>query len=251
MYIKPVFTYKLRNSLKGLASFYGVLLVVFIGLFVLQRTIIRGHNAYFGGLGFASIIFMFVAGITAVSEELPVLVANGVSRKSQFVSSLLDLLTVVAIMVVIETVFTLIATRISNYHSMFSQAYSLAIDNMDPNSLTLRFSSPQTAGEYLESILWYFSTYCLAFSTGFFIASYVKRFSKRWRVWAGIGLAVVVLWGLPLIDHYLLGNTFSKLLASFYGDTPLRNALFQAVFAAALSAGGFLLFRRISIAHLK
>lgn len=91
MKIKQMTVWELRYSIPSFGVFYAVLFTVYIAFFLMQFLLPEEAVVNFSGASFSSWVFLFVIGIIYCRECLQFGLANGVSRRSIFLSYLLTI----------------------------------------------------------------------------------------------------------------------------------------------------------------
>lgn len=242
--MKRTFTYKLKANYKGMAGLYAVLLAVFLFLTIASaRLIANGAIISFGGLGLASVIFCFVTGITVAGEDLSLLIANGVSRKTQFFSQVAAMCVVILSMALIESVFSYFAARTTNYRSMYVQIFEVLPRLISREETVISY----TADAAVAGFFWSATLYLLTYGLGIFFAALFKRIPRRLRVWVGVGIALLLMFGVPGLGA--MSSSAAELFRKLYGQTPFQRALAQAVLGGAVLVAAYWLFRRVPVAN--
>lgn len=245
--------YKLRSNAKTLLVMYLIVLAVAVLLFAsfavnarAEGDIARGGVISIGGLGMASAITMLVIGTTVITEDLPLLLSCGISRKTQFRSQLIALLATVLGMAALEMAFSLTASLFAPYRSMFMQIEGFAAQSR----FGMDYVELYQASTIVTGILWTAMLYALTFSIGFFFAAMFKRVPSKYKPYSIVGTVLVFLWGLPKLNE-ITNGALSHIMRVLMGETAMRHTIFFFGCAACLLAIGYVLFRRAQIMALR
>jgi hypothetical protein len=126
-----MYAYYLSDSKKSLAIFYGIIILIYI-LFVSTVVITHGDGTI-GGMEMSSVIFIFVLGLNSFKSSFHFGLANGVSRRTQFVSFAAAAATLGAFMavidIIIENVISVIFSPSPLYLSFYGARYSTLFTN--------------------------------------------------------------------------------------------------------------------------
>lgn len=247
----PSLRFHLRTNLKTMLTVYAVVAIVYVSLTALFAVSFGGEasGVSIGGAGFATTICLLVVGTTVVNEDLQLLAAFGVSRKSQFRWAVTAMGITVLAVGVFETVVALLLSLVLPYTSLFAQVENLVLHF---GQFSLGASMQASMENYMRldaqllSVLWYAGLYALSFAIGFFFASFFKLIPRKYKPFAIVGVVVFFVWLLPYING-LTGNSIFRLLGALAGKTPLQHALFFAGGAVILLGIGYLFFRKLQL----
>ena len=104
--LKPAYRYQFQGAMKSAISFSLIMLTV---LAIFSVVTVGGYaesRATFIGYGISAAVFMFVVGIVSIRSDLRICLQFGVSRRSSFVSEMLALLTLSAVLAAVGELIT-------------------------------------------------------------------------------------------------------------------------------------------------
>jgi hypothetical protein len=178
MNIRPSFTYRFLELLRGSATFLIIFLLVMAGL-----SVSVSGTTVVGGYEISACIYFFVMGIITIREDLRLGIQNGVGRRSVFLASLLSSALTALIFAVLGEILITAA-----------QALTKNMDNFLITGLYQILSSPQASlvgeptrisvsiGAHLAAILLIFVLLVGPNLFGSFISLVFYRLNKRWTV---------------------------------------------------------------------
>lgn len=206
----PAWKYQMDGMKWPLIIFYIVIAALLVLMGVSMSLAVRqGTQFTVGGLEMASVVFIFVCGLNSFRSSFHMLSANGVSRKTMFVSFIAVLGAVAAGMAVIDSTVSMVMRGIrnfgpgvGNYHPAFMQMYGL---------------TPNNAADVATGLLWMFCCYLAAGMTGFLITTLFYRMSKPVKLLVSIGVPVLLLFVWPIVDLSLFQGAVSNAIISAIG----------------------------------
>ncbi|MDF2819802.1 MAG: hypothetical protein K0R15_243 [Clostridiales bacterium] len=236
--------YQFSRARKSLIIFYGILIGVSIAISILNNAFSPGEAGSSNSIEMSSVIFIFVTGLNSFKSEFNFALANGVSRKTLFISSLLNLFSIATLMTFIDLIIGMIFSKISEYNSLFIGIYSGRYG-------TLKY----TAENVLEGILWSVVIYTVVAVIGYLITTLYYRLNKGLKLTISIGVPVFVTIGIPYLDVVTKGKVsyniylfFAKALGIYNGASNPYMAVLSGLCAIAIIGGfTYLLIRRATI----
>ncbi len=210
--------------------FYTIIFLVSLSTAVLS---IKGsEEATFGGLGTATVIFMFVSGLVCFKASFKFMMANNVSRKKFYYGNMAALVTIAAFMAMVDTVLNGILSRVIPYESLVVQLYGTST--------------------HLAEFLWSFGLYAFSVCLGLLITTIYYRANRIMKIVVSvIPFVIGVLFGY--IDGQT-GRVASRALSGFIGRAmgfTANNAYFGAFSFVAGTAvllwASFILIRRAPV----
>jgi len=229
--------YHLAGIKWPLIIFYSVMAALLV-LMGISLTVANRQNIQMsaGGLEMASIIFVFIVGLNSFSQAFLMFSANGVSRKTMFLSFLAMLGVMAAGMAVIDSAYGLIMKTAGNYQSMFEQMYG--------------FRNTTIIGGFL----WRFCSYLAAGMTGYLITTLYYRMNKPVKLLVSIGVPVLLLIGMPALDNALWGGAVSEAAGRFFAwssgvstGSPGLGMISDIVFSVVLGMLSYITLRRAPV----
>lgn len=183
--------YNIEGSIKPVVIFYTVvlsLLLVMTGVNVIEEGSIRNS-----GIDVATVIFLFIAGISTFKESFYFSQANNISRKEYFkgiVMHALPLAAVCSIMdIIINRLFNLMSTCPSNYDMIYGTFSKLGFNTWVQSS---------DVATLFKTFLFQFSLYTLMVLIGLFVGAMYYRCNKKLRVVISV-LPIAIIMGINAI----------------------------------------------------
>lgn len=172
MKLKPAIKYHLSDTIKPVAIFYGIVILLFI-IFSIQKILSPAINSSMSGIDLATTIFLFVAGLNSYKTPLRLFVQNGLSRKTLVVSFALTSLALTAFMTAADNLLSLAANLVTPYTILFDQFFE-------------GWGSP--VASFFTGFLWTFSRHLMAYMAGFFISALYYRMSRWLKIAVSVGV---------------------------------------------------------------
>lgn len=183
--------YNIEGCIKPVVIFYTVvlsLLLVMTGVNVIEEGSIRNS-----GIDVATVIFLFIAGISTFKESFYFSQANNISRKEYFkgiVMHALPLAAVCSIMdIIINRLFNLMSTCPSNYDMIYGTFSKLGFNTWVQSS---------DVATLFKTFLFQFSLYTLMVLIGLFVGAMYYRCNKKLRVVISV-LPIAIIMGINAI----------------------------------------------------
>lgn len=205
MKFKAALKYQIYDFKKSVMIFY----IVIYALYILMTASVlthRGSYSNVGGMEMASFIFLFVAGLNSFKSPFRMLMQNGLSRRTIFLSNASVFLATAGFMAVLDSINRLIFSGLANYRSFFQVLYY--------NRYAGQASSLAVT---LEGFLWMFFMYCMAAMVGYFITTLYYRMNKPAKLTVSIGVPVLLFVILPYIDFAFRGVNLFRGIAKLMG----------------------------------
>ena len=202
MKLKQICYYHLYEFCKAVLIFYGVVcaLVVFPALFFTTNL----ESTRFGGMEPSAIIFLFIAGLNSFKGQFRFMMANCVSRKSQFWGFLVSVPITAGAMAVVDTLLAQAFSLFVNYDSFFYLLYSE------------RYSQPMVGVFQIERLLWSLCLYSAVMMLGYLITVLYYRMNRMQKILVSVLVPVTLIAILPYIDvRYTDGKIFRFIANTF------------------------------------
>ena len=240
MRIEPHYKNHMREWLKGLF----ILSIVMVALFTMNlivEILIPGEEGATSAIETIGIAFIFVSGIAKFKQILKHSFANGISRKTEFVTSLLSGATAGIIMVFGFIAFGFLFSLITSYKSLFDEAYS-----------TYNFSSviEYALNRFFYDFFGYFGSYI----AGACIGALYYRMNRVLRIAVSVGVPCLFIFGSGGLAYMAfrnpaLSNFFEKIYVFIHQvwSQPLTNNIFTIVNTSICILVYFLLIRKAPI----
>lgn len=191
MNLKHSYQYRLQTARKAVLIYYLVVVILCTINLILTKVTEQGQS-FFNGIEASSIFFLFVLGLNTFKEDFYMLLQNGVSRKSTFLSILLYLGTLCGIMAAADMLLSVILANSGSYNMLFTSIYYGLVNNRAP--------LPNGISQYLCSFIWSLSFYFFASSLGLLITLFYYKAGKILRLVVSISVPAFWLIILPAID---------------------------------------------------
>ncbi|WP_312102371.1 hypothetical protein [Lachnoclostridium sp.] len=239
MRLSRAFKFQMKEIIKAIASFYGVIFL-FVFLIIPISFKSSGGDASFGGFELCTVVMFFVTMLSMIRSDFLLFLQHGYSRKTLFLSTTLCLITTTAVVSLIEAILYKIFNHYVSYYGIFNQAYGAA------------YASDAGAKGMIDEYLWKFFLYILAGAIGIFISLLYYRMNKLQKIIVSVGVPALFIVVYPLSDQYLFHGALSKFaikIMNFYtgyafGREPYVNMLCNLALFALFGAFSFLLLRR-------
>nr|WP_122012251.1 hypothetical protein [Maliibacterium massiliense] len=242
MTLRASYQYRLRDSRTSVLVFYIVMVALWALTFITSALSLK-NGIHANGMEIASAIFLFVLGLNSHKESFNLLLQNGVSRKTQFVSFCMSIATLAAVMALIDTLIgQLVIHFLPGSTTLFMQTYAL------------HYAGGATLGAALDAFIWAFFLYGAFGMLGYVITSLYYRMSAAVKTLVSVGVPVLLFIVLPIADVNLTGGQIFAWIArsimfclGITNMNPYICVLFSLIAFAVLGGVAFLLNRRAVI----
>ena len=201
MKYKKSLKYSILGTTRSVIVFYIIIgVVIFLSLIGMVTVTDGSSRSSINGMELSTAIFIFVLGLNSFKDKLFMLIQNGVSRKTFFLSSITSFVILCFFMSAIDLVISMLAKFTVNfseqvsYSSFFESLYSQKIVGMSAVALNL------------ESFLWNLCLYLAMATAGFFITISYYRMNKSMKVLVSVGVPVGLFVVLPVVDQIVNGK---------------------------------------------
>ena len=235
----PAWKYQMNGVKWPLIVYYiviaSLLVLMGVSLSIAQENV----RITVGGMEMASMIFIFVVGLNSYKSVFFMMSANGISRKTMFVSFLAMLGVVAAGMALVDTLYGIGMKMAGNYQTMFEQLYNLET------------SAPAWIPGGFE---WRLCSYLVAGMAGYLITILYYRMNKAVKLLVSIGVPVLVLFVWPAADLAWFNGATLKAVGWLIGwasglssGNPYIGVISNIVLTALLGALCYVALRRAPI----
>jgi len=170
--------YRLNDMKKSVLIFYSVMMGIFL-LSLLISHYFNADNININGAGISTLIFVFVAGLTAFKAYLKMFLQNGISRPTLYLSAILSFIALAFLCAFADSLLSIVFTGRINYSSMYSLIYERS---------------------YIKDLLWFFTFYFISCCLGFFITALYYRMNTLLKVVVSAVVPLCFFIGLPILD---------------------------------------------------
>ena len=208
--IKAATKYQLIDYIKSIKTYYFVILLVIIFFTLLDKVWGGGGDGSYNGFEVTTSIFLFVCGLNSFKTTFLMMMQNGISRKSMFISNAISILTASFLMAVLDRIMLLLVNTIGNtlgglsYSGLFDAAYGYRLDSL--NSFVFQ----------LELILLTWMVYTVATVAGYFITTLYYRMNTALKVIVSVGVPASILFIIPMLDSMVFKGNISTLLNKIF-----------------------------------
>ncbi len=240
MNLRPAFRYQFRSALKSAIIFSLIMLAI---LAVFSAVTVGGYaesRATFVGYGISAAVFMFVVGIVSIRSDLRLCLQFGVSRRSSFVSEILALLTLSALLSVAGELITGLAQamvlKAPSEHVFVCDLYQIMY--LKNGFAQLSFAQHIMSGLVNTGLLLSLTLIGMFFSLMFW------RLSKVWTVLVAISIPILI----NLVPWLLLKIGFDPApFIAWVLRSPIYYILTCLAIAALFGTTNWLLLRKANI----
>ncbi|MBZ4671681.1 MAG: hypothetical protein JG769_1985 [Oscillospiraceae bacterium] len=183
--LTPSFKVHFKGTAKSVIVFYIVMLALFVIDLILNIIFVGNNNSEFSGIEMIASIFFLVFGISCFKPNLKMAFANCVSRRTEFISTMLSAATYSFIMVFLNAGMVLLFSMTSNSEFAFNQMYS---DYAFANGFI----------KFLTWFLYEFLSLFSSFALGYFIGALYYRMNKGLKIAVSAGVPTILLIGMPI-----------------------------------------------------
>ena len=257
MRIKSAYKYQLLELRKPILIYYIVIVVLLI-LTAISQTLLKnnGNISFSGGFDGATVIFLFVCGLNVFKQTFHMFLANGLSRRTMFVSTAAAFGTVSIGMAFVDGIFNTVMSSLLNYNSIFIGSFGERYGfNFFERPEGLTNSAGVTFPLIADGFVWAVFCYMAAAMIGLFITTAYYRMNKPLKLLISIGVPVLLFIVLPIMDASLFGGAITLAVGRFFAamtsllgvGNPYSHVLSNAI--SILISGGlaWLLMRRATV----
>lgn len=247
MNLKSSYKYQLSYVKGGAIAFYLIYLGVLIFNFCLAAVIINDGNmagTSVNGTEMPTTIFIFVLGICSFREPFYMLVQNGISRKTTFLSQSLVLLTLSGAMAIVSTITNMVIRLV------FSSGFNISFFQMLYQMGSKIYNTSTFA---MEMLFTFFIMFAFAM-LGMLLAAAFYRSGKLGRILVAAGIPITLFMILPVVDVALFNGEMMKKIILFIADImgltskqPILGFITMTAVGLICSALTFLLVRKAPV----
>ena len=204
MNIKAAIRYQRSDYLKTVRNFY-MIIVLIIVLFVIAVELGDDSSIKsFGGIEMSTLIFLFVVGLNSFRETFLMMLQNGVSRKTMFISTIVTILSTSTLMAIVDRFLLVIGGLYSDLHE------NVIVTGMYDILYGKRSASMDAIPFNLEGVLIIIGIYISAMAVGLFITTAYYRMNKVLKIVVSVGVPATVFVFLPVLDGAVFGGRMSR-----------------------------------------
>lgn len=199
MKVKQALKYYAWEAGKTLCIYYIVILCLQVASMILSWALTGHFDASNISMDSTTGIFLFVVGLNMFKSPFRLMAQNGISRKTQFVCSVLAALGLAVVAALVEWLYSQIAGNA--YSSLFLSLYS---------------RGSLTAGQRtLMNLGWNCLVYLAAFSMGLMLTTLYYRMNKAMKLLVSVGVPGFLIIGLPMMEGFI--PNFHGFTSMIYG----------------------------------
>ncbi len=211
MNFKAAHKYQLNEYKKSVMIYY---LVVFLVIIFFGVAISIGEEGNFqgtGGLEMATVIFLFVVGLNSFKETFLMLIQNGISRKTMFLSRIGASGILCTVMMVIDRIIINGIGKLAGENPRF-QLVGFYEQAYFERSGELGFLQRN-----MEGILYTLCFYLASVAVGYFITSAYYRMNKAFKIAVSVGVPVSFFFIMPIVDLAITEGRISRFIGYVVG----------------------------------
>ena len=212
MRIKSAYKYQLNELLKPVMVYYIIIAALSVLTVVAAKLWMTGGSI--SGWDGATIIFLFICGLSAFKASFHMFMANGISRKAMFIGTITAIATVAIGMALIDGVIGLVLNLLIPYNSVFANQYA-GWYGIHWNGLFDNFR--ETAPMVADGVVWRISSYTAAAMTGLFLTTAFYRMNKPVKLLVSIGVPVLLLIVWPIVDATVFNGAMTAAVLRAFG----------------------------------
>lgn len=236
--MKKVLQFQIKDCFLAFLLFTAIYMAV-LPLFMIFSSFLH-IRSNIGSMETASYFFIFVVGICMFSDNFPLFMQNGVSRKNIYSGSSLAFLLISAVFCIILSAYSELLKFIypDRVAPIFEYAYQGFIDQHG-NVISV-----------LTGILFNFMFLLFFIAFGYMLGVLYRRAKKAGKILICAGLPIFLFAVFPMFIQLFSGlkDFISKIVSYFAnGTAPFRLILLMAVLSVIASAVSFIAIRRAEI----
>lgn len=250
MILKTAYKYQLADYKKPIAIYYGIIaaiisLVFFFGLSVriFSGSTSTSSTLQIGAMDATTAVFLFVMGLNSFRESFFMLLQNGISRKTFFMTRFISSSVAAVIMAAIDNLLVLVGK------GLFSVNEKLQIETLVEQLYNRGPNPPGLLQSFFRGTVFDLLMYLAVISLGFFITIIFYRLNQTGKVLIAAGLPVTLFVILPMVIYAkpAIGTALSKFLNLAFGIStanPYAAMLTFAIITLLLSLASWPILRR-------
>ena len=239
MNVLKITKYQINEMKSSVLVYYLIILV--IATILTSATAQQNVNASIGGLDFASIIFIFVSGITIFKQSYIFMQANNITRKRYFQGHLLSIFPVSAFIATVDIIINRITNIFTVHNSLFSQIY------LRPDSFV------RANPNIINNFIWSFAALSLFAIIGYFVALVYYRSNTLIKIIVSM-TPLIIISILGYLNRITNGGT-AKVISDFFafiwgfkhGYNPYIAIASMGIFFIIFSTLSYLLIRKAPV----
>lgn len=210
MNIKAVTKYQINDYIKSIKVFYLVIILVMAFFGVITTTDSSGNFYGGGGVEGSTTIFLFILGLNSFKEAFLMMLQNGITRKTMFISRLITIFSTSVLMAVIDRFIVNLAGLLNDISDSFH------FNGMYEMLFEKREASLNIVAINIEAIVITIGVYAATMIAGYFITVLYYRMNKVLKIVVSIGVPTSILFILPILDHALFEGKLTKAVGRMF-----------------------------------
>lgn len=232
MNLKPAVKYNISNIRKSILIYYSIFCFLMLSIIILSTVLNDGNTqVQSNGTELSSMIFLFIMALNSYKNNFNFFLANGLSRKTQFVSFMIIISAASLFMTTIDSIIGLILPLYINSISIFDEIY--------------------WQSSFVNGLIWKFFAYLSIAASGYMITTLYYKMNKPMKLIISIGVPGLFFVILPIIDAAFFEariaawfiDSFNSVMGIETGE-PYIGVLSMTIFILIISGFSFLLARR-------
>lgn len=206
MNYKAAFKYQIMEFKKSVVTFYIILLSIFAFFMVVVALSKTSSFNSTGAIEVSTSVFLFVAGLNCFKETFLMMMQNGISRKTMYISRIISMLSIAGIMSVIDRIIGTLFGRFSGTNIRFH------VEGFYEQYFSRHASEAGFLQKHFEGWILTLLIYFAALAVGYFITTAYYRMNKALKVAVSVGVPVGLFIVLPLVDTGIAKGKISHFL---------------------------------------
>lgn len=245
MNVKASVKYLSYDYKKTVRWYYISMVSVILFLSFLSIIVKNSGGFTFGSMEFTTAVLAFIVGLYSFKESFFMMLQNGISRKTMFISRLI---TIFVTCLTLAAIDRLILNAGALLHKINDQ---LVIESLYDLMFETRIAKLNIVLANFEAIFVMMFIYMSVLLTGYFIAIAYYKMNKVLKIAVSISVPAVLFVFLPIIDYMVfkgqIARFIGKLLNFIFGrntGTPYNLLITLLIFIAVCTGVCWLLIRK-------
>lgn len=184
MNLKPIVKYNINRLIKTIETFYKIIITMCIFIIIINK--ITGGEVTSSGIEAASVIFIFIIGLSFFKENFYFMKSNNITRKDFLYGMAIAIIPITIIMSIID----LLINRIYNIFISSPSMYDMIYTAIESNS---NFIQDNSLYALISTMVFQVSLYLLAFSLGFLICILYYKSNKFMKILLSISPMLIIM----------------------------------------------------------
>ncbi|HZJ83191.1 MAG TPA: hypothetical protein VFD57_05205 [Clostridia bacterium] len=240
--------YQIEDSRNSIRNYYIIFISIIAILAFISIRLSDQAKLTSSGLEFATVIFLFVAGLNSFRTSFLFLQSNNVSRRTFFKGAIMGVMPIAFFMSIIDILINRIYNIFVKSPTNFDMFYGTLRDITQGNDL-YKWSAANDIGTLFGTFVFQFAVYSMVFILGIFISVLYYRSNKITKVMISVVPAMLLVFSYNIFQLFPI--SFWNAIGNFIGGASGWNSRnpyigFLSFFMLSLILSGlsYLLIRR-------